>query len=99
MAISGYDNDMSENTRTVTIAELRNRLSEYLRAVRAGDTVLVLNRDQPVARIVPPATASPSLEVLPRRPGSPPVGLLPRPSPLRLGRDVVDYLREERGER
>jgi len=35
----------------VTISDLRNRLSEYLRKVRAGETVLVLDRDRPIARI------------------------------------------------
>ncbi len=35
------------------IAELKNNLSRYLAHVRAGGTVLVLDRDLPVARIVP----------------------------------------------
>lgn len=35
----------------VTISELKNRLSAYLRHVRAGDTVLVYDRNRPVARI------------------------------------------------
>ena len=35
------------------IAELKNNLSRYLEHVRAGGSVLVLDRDQPVARIVP----------------------------------------------
>lgn len=35
------------------IAELKNNLSRYLDHVRAGGIVLVLDRDQPVARIVP----------------------------------------------
>lgn len=34
-----------------TISQLKNRLSAYLRKVRAGATVLVLDRDQPVARL------------------------------------------------
>jgi antitoxin (DNA-binding transcriptional repressor) of toxin-antitoxin stability system len=34
-----------------TIAELKNKLSAYLRKVRAGDTVLVLDRKRPIARI------------------------------------------------
>ena len=36
--------------KTATISEVKNRLSAYLRAVRAGETVLILDRDQPVAR-------------------------------------------------
>ena len=39
----------------VGIRELKGRLSEYLRRVRAGETVLVTDRGQPVGRIVPVA--------------------------------------------
>lgn len=46
---------------TVRIAELKSRLSEHLRSVRKGRTLTVLDRDTPVARIVP-YTAEP-LEV------------------------------------
>jgi prevent-host-death family protein len=45
----------------VRIADLKARLSEHLRSVRNGGTVTVLDRDTPVARIVP--IAAPSLEV------------------------------------
>jgi antitoxin (DNA-binding transcriptional repressor) of toxin-antitoxin stability system len=34
-----------------TIAQLKNRLSAYLRLVRQGKTVLVYDRNHPVARI------------------------------------------------
>jgi antitoxin (DNA-binding transcriptional repressor) of toxin-antitoxin stability system len=34
-----------------TIAQLKNRLSAYLRLVREGKTVLVYERDRPVARL------------------------------------------------
>ena len=37
----------------VGIADLKARLSEHLRAVRKGRTLTVLDRDRPVARIVP----------------------------------------------
>jgi antitoxin (DNA-binding transcriptional repressor) of toxin-antitoxin stability system len=39
--------------RKARIAELKNNLSRYLDHVRGGETVLVLDRDQPVAQIVP----------------------------------------------
>jgi prevent-host-death family protein len=45
----------------VGIADLKARLSEHLRAVRNGGTVTVLDRDTPIARIVP--YAAPPLEV------------------------------------
>ena len=45
----------------VGIAELKAHLSEHLRAVRNGGTLTVLDRDTPIARIVP--YAAPSLEI------------------------------------
>jgi prevent-host-death family protein len=35
------------------VAELKARLSKYLAGVRAGDTVVVCDRNTPIARIVP----------------------------------------------
>ena len=32
---------------------MKNRLSAYLKKVRAGESVLILDRDQPIARIEP----------------------------------------------
>ena len=37
----------------VGIADLKARLSEHLRAVRGGRSLTVLDRDTPIARIVP----------------------------------------------
>jgi antitoxin (DNA-binding transcriptional repressor) of toxin-antitoxin stability system len=34
-----------------TISQLKNRLSAYLKKVRAGGTILILDRDQPIARL------------------------------------------------
>ena len=34
--------------REVRIAELKSRLSEYLRAVRNGETISVLDRETPI---------------------------------------------------
>jgi prevent-host-death family protein len=39
--------------KNVGIAELKARLSEHLRSVRKGGTLTVLDRDTPIARIVP----------------------------------------------
>src|SRR6266480_8068393 len=41
------------------IAELKNNLSRYLEHVRGGGSVLVLDRDRPVAQLVP-LTRTPS---------------------------------------
>lgn len=39
--------------KSVNIAELKSRLSKYLADVRAGEEILVRDRNQPIARIVP----------------------------------------------
>lgn len=46
----------------VGIADLKANLSAYLRKVRAGRTLTVLDRDTPIARIVPHASDT-ALEV------------------------------------
>jgi prevent-host-death family protein len=38
---------------SANISELRDRLSDYLRRVRRGETIIVLDRDTPVARLEP----------------------------------------------
>jgi prevent-host-death family protein len=40
--------------KTIGVRELKNRLSEYLRYVRAGEGVLVTDRGEVVAELVPP---------------------------------------------
>ena len=62
----------------VRIADLKARLSQHLRAVRNGGTVTVLDRDTPVARIVPVAT--PSLEIRKARRRLRDLTLPPKPS-------------------
>jgi prevent-host-death family protein len=39
--------------KSVNIAELKKRLSVYLNEVKAGEEILVRDRNQPIARIVP----------------------------------------------
>ena len=41
----------------VKIADLKNNLSRHLARVRAGETITVLDRDRPIARLVPIAKA------------------------------------------
>jgi antitoxin (DNA-binding transcriptional repressor) of toxin-antitoxin stability system len=45
--------------RTVSIKELKNRLSEYLREVRAGELVLVTDRGRVVAELRQPSRDTP----------------------------------------
>lgn len=44
--------------KTARIAELKNNLSRYLDHVRGGGTVVVLDRDRPVAQIMPLSRAA-----------------------------------------
>jgi len=39
--------------RSTNIADLRNRLTRYLKEVRAGEEIVVCDRQRPIARIVP----------------------------------------------
>lgn len=39
--------------RSTNIADLRNRLSQYLQVVRAGEEIVVRDRQRPIAKIVP----------------------------------------------
>lgn len=45
---------------TIGIRELRQRASEYLRRVEAGETVEVTDRGRPIARITPIPTTTPT---------------------------------------
>ena len=82
-------------TDRVGVAELKARLSEYLRRVRRGETITVLDRETEIARIVPLADADP-LSV------RAPSGSVTRiqdvllPPTLELDVDVLELLREER---
>jgi prevent-host-death family protein len=78
----------------VGIAELKARLSEHLRLVRNGGTVTVLDRDTPIARIVPYATQP--LEVRKAKRRLRDVKLPPRPSKRT---DSVAILVDERRRR
>ena len=86
--------------KNVGIAELKARLSEYLRGVRRGDTLTVLDRETPIARIVPYADRGGALRIRARLATAPDLGRIPLPPPLRLRVDAVALLLEERhGER
>jgi prevent-host-death family protein len=81
--------------KRVRIADLKARLSEHLRAVRRGEPIIVLDRETPVAQIVPVRDRS-VLRVRLPAPGAPPPNRVPLPKPARLDVDVVQLLLEER---
>lgn len=90
------------------IAELKNNLSRYLEHVRGGGSVLVLDRDRPVARIVPLARESEDADEagerlarlerrgLIRRGAGGRLEWLTRHKPLRLRGSVLRDLLDER---
>jgi antitoxin (DNA-binding transcriptional repressor) of toxin-antitoxin stability system len=91
MTTNGYDMVIKE----VRIAELKSRLGEYLRAIRRGETIAVLDRETPVAQIVPLRERA-TLRIRKPAPGSPAPNRVPLPKPVKLKGDVVDLLLEER---
>ena len=80
----------------VRIADLKSRLSEHLRKVRAGRTLAVLDRDTPIARIVPWDEGDVSLRIRAPLADSPKLQRVALPPPLRRHRDIVEVLMEER---
>jgi antitoxin (DNA-binding transcriptional repressor) of toxin-antitoxin stability system len=81
--------------KTVRIAELKARLSEHLRAVRGGETIAVLDRETPVAQIVPVPSGA-ALTVRKPALGAPPLHRVRLPKPVQVDLDVVQILLEER---
>jgi prevent-host-death family protein len=79
----------------VRIADLKARLSEYLRAVRAGESIAVLDRDTHVAQLIP-ARESRALRVQKPAPGAPRLQRIKIPKRARLNVDIVELLLEER---
>ena len=83
----------------VKIAELKNNLSKYLRAVERGEEVEVTDRDRPIARIVPIRKKSDGITIIPpKRPFSEIRDKVYKP--IRPGGiNIVELLLEERGKR
>ena len=92
------------------ITYTRNHLSELLSRVREGETILIVDRQHPVARLEP--VVGPSAQGLPwqadlvrrglvrsarRRLDAKALGALPLPTPLGGG-DILDALLAEREE-
>jgi antitoxin (DNA-binding transcriptional repressor) of toxin-antitoxin stability system len=80
----------------IRIADLKSRLSEHLRKVRGGRSLIILDRDTPIARIVPWKAGEGTLKLRPALPGAPKLQRVPMPPPLKLRVDIVKLLMEER---
>ena len=88
---------MSEKPiKPIRVAELKARLSEYLRRVRKGDEITVYDRDQPIARIVPYQAPTGLLVVREPLRRYRFLGQIPLPPPLKLAVDPVEELLEDR---
>ena len=90
--------------KAVSISDLKANLSRYLRDVRRGSEVQVLDRGTPVARLVPPvANDGGARERLIRggvlRAGSGDAGAILDEPPLELPVSLLDALAEERSDR
>jgi prevent-host-death family protein len=81
--------------KQVGIAELKARLSEFLRAVQGGESISVLDRNRPVAQIVP-IRERPGLRIRKPATGSPKPNKVSLPKTSQLKIDVLDLLLEER---
>jgi prevent-host-death family protein len=79
----------------VRIEELKARLSEYLRLVRRGESIAVLDRETPVAQIVPVRDRS-MLRIRKPAPGAPAPNRVRLPRARTLTTDVVQLLLDER---
>jgi prevent-host-death family protein len=95
--------------RKATVSQAKNQLSELLAAVKRGESVLILERDRPIARLVPLEAGAVGddarlaelerrgvLRRAKRRPGAGFLKLLP-PAP-RIKADLVSALLAERDE-
>lgn len=89
-------------SQTVGVAELRQNLSVYLRRVRAGERLVVTDRNRPVAELGPAPTTGSALDrlIAEGRVRTPKRKSLPEP--LKMGNDphaLSRALEEVRGYR
>jgi len=96
MTINDYYKVMTRLVPGVKIAALKARLSHYLRIVRRGTPLTVLDRDTPVARLVPFAGRMEGLRV---RRALRSGGDVRLPAPLRSPVDSLALLLEDRNAR
>jgi prevent-host-death family protein len=81
--------------RNVRIAELKAHLSEHVRYVRRGNVVTIMDRDTPVARIVPIEEGG-SIAIRKPAAHAPRLRDIKLPRAVRTRRDPVDILLEDR---
>lgn len=90
--------------RRTSSSHLKAKLGQYMKAVRAGEEIVVTDRDLPVARLVPyvvrDGEAAEAVPVtVPRDPGAPPLGKVDV-KPIRYrGRPTTELLEADRKRR
>lgn len=83
--------------KRVGIADLKAHLSAHLRTIKKGETLLVMERGTPVARMVPAADPRGGIVTRPPTRELPDVKrMLKRLPPLELPVDSVELLLEDR---
>lgn len=82
--------------KDVRIAELKAKLSEYLRRVRRGESVTVMDRDTPIAVIRPYPREAGQLTVRSPSARAPKPSQVELPPPLPIQTDIVEVLLAER---
>ena len=80
---------------TVGIADLKAKLSEYLRTVKRGEEVTVYDRNEPIARIVPFTSRGALIVRQPTR-AYKSFRDIKLPAPVKLDVDPVALLLEDR---
>jgi prevent-host-death family protein len=81
--------------KSVSVAELKSKLSHYLAAVRSGKEIVVTSHRHSIARIVPVESLN-DLEIIPAKK---PVSSLKKVKGIKLSFDPVACLLEDRRRR
>jgi len=82
----------------VKIADLKSNLSRHLRAVRGGKALTVLDRNTPVARLVP-IDSGDDVTITPPAEGAGTLAEVKLPPPAHIDVDVVQRLLDDRRRR
>ena len=104
LTIDVHEGTFVDMSMRASSSRLKAKLGQYMRAVRSGKEVVVTDRGQPVARLVPYRERAPGpLEepevAQPRDPASPPLGQVEVRAIRYRGRSTASLLAEDRGRR
>ncbi|MBI2981130.1 MAG: type II toxin-antitoxin system Phd/YefM family antitoxin [Deltaproteobacteria bacterium] len=83
--------------RKVKIAEFKSHLSEHLREVRKGRPLVILDREEPIAEVIPIRREPERLKIRPAKIKGRWEEL--KFTPIDIGVDIVKLLREDRDRR